>query len=724
MGISGLALGKSGYANKDWWPDQLDVGILHQHGGKASPMADDFDYAKAFESLDLAEVKKDIEKVLTTSVDWWPADFGHYGPFMIRMAWHAAGTYRTADGRGGSGSGMLRFAPLNSWPDNANLDKARRLIWPVKQKYGSKLSWGDLMILTGNVAIESMGLPTFGFGGGRVDRWEPDDGIYWGPEQEWLADKRYDGKEPGKRMLETPLGAVQMGLIYVNPQGSNGRHDPKESAHDIRETFGRMAMNDYETVALVAGGHTFGKSHAAAEPAMHVGPEPESAAIADQGFGWRNSFESGRGAHTITSEMEGVWTSKPTQWDNDYLDKLFKYDWQQTRSPAGAVQWEPVGDVDESDLVPDAHDPSKKHKPMMFTTDLSLKEDPSYKEISRHFQQNPEEFGQAFAKAWYKLTHRDMGPHERLLGPEVPEPQLWQDPVPAVEGELVNDEDVKQLKAKLLDSGLTTAQLVSTAWAAASSFRGTDKRGGANGGRIRLEPQKSWTINQPDELAKVLPVLEKVADDWNASSDRKISFADTVVLGGCAGVESAAKQGGVDVTVPFRPGRTDASQEHTDVDSFNVLEITADGFRNYISSDHTKPAHELLIDRAHLLNLTAPEMTALVGGLRVLGTNVGHPTLGLFTERPGTLSNDFFVNLLDMQYEWGVSTMCDHFYEGKHRETGETKWMGTSVDLLFGSNSILRALAEVYASDDAGEMFIHDFITAWNKVMELDRFDR
>jgi catalase-peroxidase len=642
---------------------------------------------------------------------------------MIRMAWHAAGTYRQTDGRGGSGSGMLRFAPLNSWPDNANLDKARRLIWPVKQKYGRSLSWGDLMILTGNVAIESMGLPTFGFGGGRRDKWEPDDAIYWGPEQQWLADERYGDSEPGTRMLETPLGAVQMGLIYVNPQGSNGSHDPKASAHDIRETFGRMAMNDYETVALVAGGHTFGKAHGAGVAADHVGPEPEGAPIEDQGFGWNNRLGKGNAEHTITSELEGAWTSEPAKWDNDYFDKLFKYEWQQVKSPGGAVQWEPVGEVDESDLVPDAHDASKKHKPMMFTTDLSLREDPAYEKISRRFHENPDEFSDAFARAWYKLTHRDMGPHERLLGPEVPEPQLWQDPVPDVEGELVNDEDIKQLKGKLLDSGLSISQLVTTAWAAASSFRGTDKRGGANGGRIRLEPQKSWTINEPDELSKVVPVLEQVADSWNASNERKISFADTVVLGGCAAIEAAAKQGGYDMVVPFRPGRTDATQEQTDVESFGHLEVTADGFRNYLSPDHKRPGEELLVDRAHLLTLTPPEMTVLIGGLRVLGTTVGHKSLGQLTDRPQTLTNDFFTNLLDMGVEWTKSDKCDHFFEGVPRNAGEVKWMATSVDLIFGHDSQLRALAEVYASDDAGNKFVGDFVKAWDKVMNLDRFD-
>ncbi len=717
MGIPGLAMGKNGHRNKDWWPDQLNVGILHQHSEKADPMGADFDYEAAFKSLDLTAVKADIEKVLTTSVDWWPADFGHYGPFMVRMAWHAAGTYRQTDGRGGSGSGMLRFAPLNSWPDNANLDKARRLIWPVKQKYGRALSWGDLMILTGNVAIESMGLPTFGFGGGRRDKWEPDDGIYWGPEQKWLADERYGDAE--NRMLETPLGAVQMGLIYVNPQGSNGEHDPKGSAHDIRETFGRMAMNDYETVALVAGGHTFGKAHGAAVAADYVGPEPEGSPIEQQGFGWRNSFGSGKGADAITSELEGAWTSEPAKWDNDYLDKLFKYEWKQVKSPGGAVQWIPEGDVDEADLVPDAHDASKKHLPMMFTTDLSLKEDPAYLPIAKHFQENPDEFADAFARAWYKLTHRDMGPHERLLGSEVAEPQLWQDPVPAVEGELVTEHDVALLKTKIMESGLSVSQLVSTAWAAASCFRGTDKRGGANGGRIRLEPQRSWTINQPEELEKVLPVLEKIAGDFKTATGWTVSFADVVVLGGCAAIESAAKAAGHDITVPFRPGRTDATQDQTDVESFGHLEVTADAFRNYISPDHSKKDHELLIDRAHLLNLTAPEMTVLIGGLRVLGDK----RLGQFTDRPGTLTNDFFVNLLDMKYEWAKSDKCEHFFEGVDRSTGVMAWMGSGVDLIFGHDSQLRALSEVYASDDAGEKFVNDFVKAWNKVMNLDRFD-
>jgi catalase-peroxidase len=720
LGVPGIATGSTGRTNRDWWPDQLDLRILHRHSPLSNPMEPDFDYAKAFESLDFEAVKADLRVLMTDSKKWWPADFGHYGPFMIRMAWHAAGTYRTADGRGGSGSGMLRFAPLNSWPDNANLDKARRLLWPVKQKYGRALSWGDLMILTGNVALETMGFETFGFGGGRRDRWEPDDGIYWGPESEWLGDLRYSDE----RVLETPLGAVQMGLIYVNPQGSNGEHDPIGSAQDIRETFGRMAMNDEETVALVAGGHTFGKAHAAGEPAKYVGPEPEGAPIEEQGLGWRNSLGTGSGPNTITSELEGAWTTRPTQWDNDYFDKLFKYEWNQTRSPAGAVQWEPAGQVDEADLVPDAHDPTVKHPPMMFTTDLSLKMDPAYEKISRWFHENPDQFADAFARAWYKLTHRDMGPHERLLGPEVPDPQLWQDPVPPVDHELIDETDIATLKRNILASGLSVSELVKTAFASAGSFRGTDKRGGANGGRIRLSPQKDWAVNDPDNLAKTVPVLEKIQDDFNksATGGKKVSFADVVVLAGCAAIEEAARRGGHELRVPFAPGRTDATQEQTDVESFSVLELSADGFRNYIAPEHTRPAHELLIDRADLLNLTAPEMTVLIGGLRVLGANTGHGGLGTFTDRPETLSNDFFTNLLDLRLEWAKSDKCDHFYEGRDRDTGETRWMGTSVDLIFGSNSQLRAIAEVYASDDAQQKFLADFASVWDKLMTLDRF--
>jgi catalase-peroxidase len=684
-------------------------------------MRKEFNYAKEFKELDLNALKEDIEAVMTTSQDWWPADYGHYGPLFIRMAWHAAGTYRIADGRGGAGSGAQRFAPLNSWPDNVSLDKARRLLWPIKQKYGRKLSWGDLMVFAGNCALESMGFETFGFAGGREDVWEPETDVYWGSETEWLGDKRYTGD----RVLENPLGAVQMGLIYVNPEGPNGKPDPVAAARDIRETFGRMAMNDEETVALIAGGHTFGKAHGAAVAAQYCGPEPEGASLEDQGLGWKNSFGSGYGGDTITSGLEGAWTSNPVKWDNGYFDNLFGYEWELTKSPAGAFQWTPK-DASAKGTVPDAHDPSKKHAPMMFTTDLSLKVDPIYAPIAKRFHENPAELADAFARAWYKLTHRDMGPVSRCLGPLVPEPQLWQDPVPAVDHELIGAHDIATLKARILASGLSIAQLVTTAWASASTFRGTDKRGGANGARIRLAPQKDWDVNQPDELAKVLPVLEKIQKDFNGAQSRgkkKVSLADVIVLGGCAAVEAAAKNGGHDVQVPFAPGRTDAAQEMTDTASFAVLEPTADGFRNYVRKGDDRPAAELLVDRAHLLTLTAPEMTVLVGGMRVLNANFGQSPLGVFTRRPESLTNDFFVNLLDMNTEWRKSPQCEHFYEGRDRKTGQVKWTGTAVDLVFGSNSQLRAIAEFYACDDAQLAFVRDFMAAWNKVMDLDRFE-
>jgi catalase-peroxidase len=680
-------------------------------------MGKEFNYAAEFKKLDLDALTKDVEAVMTTSQDWWPADYGHYGPLFIRMAWHAAGTYRIADGRGGAGSGSQRFAPLNSWPDNVSLDKARRLLWPIKQKYGRKLSWGDLMVFAGNCAIESMGLKTFGFGGGREDVFEPETDVDWGHEKTWLGDERYTGD----RVLDKPFGAVQMGLIYVNPQGPNGKPDPIAAARDIRETFGRMAMNDEETVALIAGGHTFGKAHGAASDAQYVGPEPESAPLEEQGLGWKNSFGTGKGDDTITSGLEGAWTKNPVRWDNGYFDNLFGYEWELTKSPAGAYQWTPK-DASAQGTVPDAHDPAKKHAPMMFTTDLSLRMDPIYGPISKRFHKNPDELARAFAKAWYKLTHRDMGPVSRLLGPLVPEPQLWQDPVPKVDHELIGQQDIAQLKAKLLASGLSGSQLVKTAWASASSFRGTDKRGGANGARIRLAPQKDWEVNEPGELVTVLRTLEKVQKDFNGSQSgkKKVSLADVIVLGGCAAVEAAAKKAGHAVTVPFTPGRTDATQEMTDAESFAVLEPTADGFRNYYRKGDTRPAEALLVDRAHLLTLTAPQMTVLVGGMRVLGANVGKSQLGVFTERPGALTNDFFVNLLDMNTEWRKSG--DH-YEGRDRRTGKVKWTGTAVDLVFGSNSQLRAIAEVYACDDSQEAFVRDFVATWDKVMNLDRFD-
>jgi len=707
--------------NAGWWPNQLNLKILHQHSPLSDPMDKDFNYAAEFKSLDLDAVIKDLHALMTTSQDWWPADYGHYGPFFIRMAWHSAGTYRISDGRGGGGSGAQRFAPLNSWPDNVSLDKARRLLWPIKQKYGRKISWADLMILAGNVALESMGFKTFGFGGGRPDIWEPEEDIYWGPEGKWLADERYSGD----RQLENPLGAVQMGLIYVNPEGPNGKPDPVAAARDIRETFGRMAMNDEETVALIAGGHTFGKAHGAADPSKYVGPEPEGAPIEEQGLGWKNSFGSGKGADTISSGLEGAWTDNPVKWDNDYLENLFAYEWELTKSPAGAQQWTPKNGSAAA-TVPDAHDPSKKHAPIMFTTDLSLKMDPSYAKISKRFLENPQEFADTFAKAWFKLTHRDMGPLSRYLGPLVPaEPQLWQDPVPAVDHELIGEQDIAALKAKILASGLSISQLVTTAWASAATFRGSDKRGGANGARIRLAPQKDWEVNQPAELAKVLQKLEAIRKEFNSaqSGGRKVSLADLIVLGGCAAVEAAAKKAGHDVKVPFSPGRTDASQEQTDVHSFAVLEPAADGFRNYQPKGQARPAEEMLVDRAQLLNLTAPEMTVLVGGMRALNANFGQTKHGVFTNRPENLTNDFFVNLLDMKTKWQPSPASEGVYEGRDRATGEIKWTGTRVDLVFGSNSQLRALAEVYACDDSKEAFVKDFVAAWNKVMNLDRYD-
>ena len=709
-------------ANQQWWPNQLNLKMLHQNPPASNPMGEDFNYAEAFNTIDLAELQRDIEKVMTTSQEWWPADYGHYGPLFIRMAWHSAGTYRIHDGRGGGASGTLRFAPLNSWPDNASLDKAVRLLWPVKQKYGRKLSMADLIIFAGNCAIESMGLKTLGFAGGREDVWEPEEDIYWGSETTWLGDERYTGD----RDLEKPLGAVQMGLIYVNPQGPNGNPDPVAAAVDIRETFRRMAMNDEETVALIAGGHTFGKTHGAADADEYVGPEPEGASLEEQGLGWKNTYGSGMGIDTITSGLEGAWTTAPTKWDNNFFENLFNYDWELIKGPGGAWQWTPK-DESAQDTVPDAHDPAKKHAPMMLTTDLSLKADPAYEKISRRFYENPDEFADAFAKAWYKLTHRDMGPRTRCLGPWVPaEPQLWQDPVPDVDHELIDEQDVAALKTKVLDSGLSISQLVSTAWASAATFRGTDKRGGANGARIRLAPQKDWEVNNPPELEKVLQTLEDIQDGFNSaqSDGKKVSLADLIVLAGCAAVEAAAKNADVDVEVPFSPGRTDALQEQTDVDSFAVLEPTADGFRNYLANGrHERTAEELLVDRAHMLTLTAPEMTVLVGGMRVLNANVGQSELGVLTDRPETLTTDFFVNLLNMNVEWLPSATTDGVFEGRHRLTGDLKWTGTRVDLVFGSSSQLRAVAEVYACDDAQEAFVQAFVAAWNKVMNLDRFD-
>jgi catalase-peroxidase len=684
-------------------------------------MGKDFNYVEEFATLDLDALKKDIDAVMTTSQDWWPADYGHYGPLFIRMAWHSAGTYRIGDGRGGAASGTLRFAPLNSWPDNVNLDKARLLLWPIKQKYGLKISWADLMIFAGNCALESMGFKTIGFSGGREDVWEPEEDIYWGPENTWLADERYSGD----RDLENPLGAVQMGLIYVNPEGPNGTPDPLAAARDIRETFGRMAMNDEETVALIAGGHTFGKAHGAADADQYVGPEPEGASLEEQGLGWKSSFGRGNAGDTISSGLEGAWTTSPAKWDNNYFDNLFGYEWEQVKSPAGATQWTPTSASAEG-TVPDAHDPSKKHAPMMFTTDLALKMDPIYAPISKRFHENPEEFANAFAKAWYKLTHRDMGPRTRCVGPLVPaEPQLWQDPVPDVTHELIGDQDVAGLKSKLLASGLSISQLVSTAWASAATFRGTDKRGGANGARIRLAPQKDWDVNNPTEVGKVLQTLEEIQTEFNnaQSNGKEVSLADVIVLGGCAAVEQAAKNAGHDVHVPFSPGRTDASPEQTDVDSFAVLEPTADGFRNYLGVGHRRSAEELLVDRAHMLTLTAPEMTVLVGAMRVLNANVGQSELGVFTNRPERLTNDFFVNLLDMNTNWQPSSTSEHVFEGRDQRTSDLKWTGTAVDLVFGSNSQLRAIAEIYACDDSQQAFVRDFVAAWDKVMNLDRFD-
>jgi catalase-peroxidase len=709
-----------GLTTGDWWPEQLNLRILHQNSSKSNPMLPGFRYAEEFKKLDLNAVKKDIETVMTTSQDWWPADYGHYGPLFIRMAWHSAGTYRISDGRGGAGFGTLRFAPLNSWPDNANLDKARRLLWPVKRKYGSKISWADLMVLTGNVALESMGFKTFGYAGGREDVWEPQEDIYWGPESEWLGDKRYSGD----RQLENPLAAVQMGLIYVNPEGPNGKPDPLAAARDIRETFGRMAMNDEETVALIAGGHTFGKAHGASDASKFVGPAPEAASIEEQGLGWNNKFGKGNGADTITSGLEGAWTSTPIKWSNGYFENLFDYEWELVKGQGGAWQWTPK-DGGGKGTVPDAHDKSKSHAPMMFTTDMALKMDPLYNAISKRFHESPEQFATAFAKAWYKLTHRDMGPISRYLGPWVPEAQLWQDPVPTVDHKLIGEPEIAILKNKILNSGLSTSQLVSTAWASASTFRGSDKRGGANGARIRLAPQKDWEVNNPAELAKVIATLETIQKEFNSSqkSGIQVSLADLIVLGGTAAVEAAAKKAGNEVKVPFAPGRTDATQDKTDVDSFAVLKPVADGFRNYFGKEHDRPAEELLVDRAQLLTLTAPEMTVLIGGMRVLNTNTAFPQLGLLTKRPEALTNDFFANLLDWNTEWTKSPVCEHFFEGKDRKTGAVKWTGSRVDLVFGSNSQLRAIAEVYASRDGQEKFVKDFVAAWTKVMNLDRFD-
>ena len=722
--FSGATLQQSaggGTRNQDWWPNQLRLNILRQHSTLSNPMGESFDYAKAFESIDLPTLKKDIIDVLTTSQDWWPADYGHYGPFIIRMTWHSAGTYRTTDGRGGGGRGMQRFAPLNSWPDNTNLDKARLLLWPVKKKYGQKLSWADLMILAGNCAMESMGFKTFGFSGGRADVWEPDEDVYWGPEKEWLGDKRYTGD----RELENPLAAVQMGLIYVNPEGPNGNPDPIASARDIRETFARMAMNDEETVALIAGGHTFGKTHGAADPNMYVGKEPAGAGIEEQGLGWKNTFGSGNGVNTITSGLEGAWTTTPTQWSNNYFENLFGYEWELTKSPAGAHQWKPKAGAG-ADTVPDAHDPAKRHAPTMLTTDIALRVDPAYEKVSRNFYENPDQFADAFARAWFKLTHRDMGPRSRYVGSEVPaEVLIWQDPIPAVEHALINDQDADDLKAKVLSSGLTVSELVSTAWASASTFRSSDKRGGANGARVRLAPQKYWEVNNPSQLSKVLDVLESIQSAFNAANagGKQVSIADLIVLAGNAGVEQAAKNAGHDIIVPFTAGRTDASQDQTDVESFAVLEPAADGFRNYKKSRYKSAAEEMLIDKAQLMTLTAPELTVLVGGMRVLNTNFDHSQHGVFTKRPGSLTNDFFTNLIDFSTTWKASSASNEAFEGSDRSTGELKWTATRADLIFGSNSELRALAELYACEDAEQKFVHDFVAAWTKVMNLDRFD-
>src|SRR5580693_9403911 len=716
--------GTRAHRNRDWWPNQLDLGILHQQSNLSDPMGEGFDYAKEFKSLDLNAVVKDLHAVMTDSQEWWPADFGHYGPLFIRMAWHSAGTYRIGDGRGGAGSGQQRFAPLNSWPDNVNLDKARRLLWPIKQKYGRKLSWADLMILAGNVALESMGFKTFGFGGGRADVWEPEEEIYWGPEGTWLADERYSGD----RDLQNPLGAVQMGLIYVNPEGPNGKPDPVAAARDIRETFARMAMDDEETVALIAGGHTFGKTHGAGVPTQYVGNEPEGANIEDQGFGWKNKLGKGHGADTIGSGLEVIWTTTPTKWNNNFFSNLFSYEWELTKSPAGAHQWRPKGGAGAG-TVPDAHNPSKSHAPSMLTTDLALRFDPAYEKVSRRFYEHPDEFADAFARACFKLTHRDMGPIARSLGPLVPKETLvWQDPVPAVDHKLIGEKDIAALKAKILKSGLSISQLVTTAWASASSFRGSDKRGGANGARIRLAPQKDWEVNQSAELAKVLPKLEAIQKEFNSSQSngnkgKKVSLADLIVLGGDAAIEEAAKKAGHAVRIPFTPGRTDASQEQTDVHSFAVMEHAADGFRNYLRRGQKLSAEELLLDRAQLLTLTAPEMTVLIGGLRVLNANFGQTKYGVFTNRPGALTNNFFVNLLDMKTKWEPSSTSEGVYEGRDCATGKVKWTGTRVDLVFGSNSQLRALAEVYASNDSKAAFVKEFAAAWNKVMNLDRYD-
>lgn len=709
-----------GTGNREWWPNKLNLNILRQHSSKSNPMGEDFEYAEEFKKLDLKEVKKDLEDVMTDSQDWWPADFGHYGPLMIRMAWHSAGTYRVVDGRGGGSTGNQRFAPLNSWPDNVNLDKARLLLWPVKQKYGNKLSWGDLMILAGNVALESMGFETFGFGGGRVDLWEPEEDIYWGSEGEWLGDQRHT--EDGE--LEEPLGADHMGLIYVNPEGPNGEPDPKKAAKYIRQTFARMAMNDEETVALIAGGHTFGKTHGAA-PESHLGSEPEGANIEEMGLGWKSSHGTGKGADTITSGLEGTWTQTPTEWSNNFFENLFEYEWEKYKSPAGAWQWRPKDGAGEG-TIPDAHDPDKKHAPFMLTTDLSLKEDPAYEKISRRFYENPDEFADAFARAWYKLTHRDMGPKSLLLGPEVPEEELlWQDPIPEVDHELIDEKDISELKKNILDAGLSISELVSTAWASASTYRQSDKRGGANGARIRLAPQKDWEVNNPEQLNKVLNTYETI-QQWfneNQSGDKKVSMADLIVLGGAAGIEKAAKEAGHDITVPFTPGRTDATAEQTDEESFAWLEPPADGFRNYYNPKHNTTQEEMLVDKAQLLSLTPPEMTVLVGGMRVLETNYDGSKKGVFTENPGTLTNDFFKNLLDMNTTWQATTDKQDVFVGSDRNTGDVKWSGTRADLIFGSNSELRALAEVYGTEESEEKFVKDFVKAWNKVMNLDRFD-
>jgi catalase-peroxidase len=725
MGTAVKQTSGSGTTNRDWWPNQLNLKILHQHAAKSNPMGEDFNYAEEFKTLDLQAVKEDLYALMTESQDWWPADYGHYGGLFIRMAWHSAGTYRMGDGRGGGGTGNQRFAPLNSWPDNVNLDKARRLLWPVKQKYGRKISWADLMILAGNCALESMGFETFGFGGGREDIWEPEEDTYWGAEEEWLATSdKPNSRYSGDRELENPLAAVQMGLIYVNPEGPDGNPEPVASGHDVRETFARMAMNDEETVALIAGGHTFGKTHGAA-PATHVGPEPEGAPIEEQGLGWRSSFGSGKGGHTISSGLEGAWKPNPTKWDMGYLRVLFKYEWELVKSPAGAHQWL-AKDVDEEDMVVDAHDPSKKHRPMMTTADLSLRYDPIYEPISRHFLENPAEFKDAFARAWFKLTHRDMGPRSRYLGPEVPDEELiWQDPVPAVDHELIDDQDIAELKDKILASGLSISELVSTAWASASTFRGSDYRGGANGARIRLAPQKDWEVNEPEKLAKVLETLEEIQTAFNdgQSGDKKVSLADLIVLGGSAAVEQAAKDAGYDVVVPFTPGRTDASSEQTDAASFAVLEPVADGFRNYQKAKYAVRPEELLVDRAQLLTLTAPEMTVLVGGMRALDANFDQSQHGVFTDKPGALTNDFFVNLLDMGTIWKATSDDEDVFEGRDRATGDLKWTGSRVDLIFGSNAQLRAIAEVYGSADGEEKFVNDFVATWNKVMNLDRFD-